>query len=178
MFVKSSAVFGVILAAAVAAAPASGQTCAGQGSCTVGTTASVTVGAVVHLTVDGAGSIALTPPDADAFELGYVQDEGPAITVKSNRTWNLSIHTEASAWTYAGTQLGVKPISDLEWSNTADGSFNAITGLAAAIVSNQDRTSSGTASIFFRTLYSSDFGDDRNAAGDYSIPLVFTLAAP
>ena len=110
---------------------------------------------------------------------GYVQTAGPAITVRSNRQWTLSVHTTAATdWTYTGTEGGVKPISHLTWSNTAGGTYNAITTSAAAIVANQARTNAGAPTIFFRTVYVNDLSDASNAAGDYEIPLVFTLTAP
>ena len=163
------------------AANAQAQTCSANTSagCAVNTTARVTVPSLVQLTVAGAGNIALTAPTVADLTTGYVQDAGPAISVRSNRAWTLSVHTTAATdWTYVGSESGVKPISDLTWSNTAGGDYNAITTTAAEIVSNQARTNAGAPTIFFRTLYSSDFSAASNAAGEYSIPLVFTLTAP
>jgi hypothetical protein len=162
------------------AAAAEAQTCSGNSAagCAVNTTASVTIPQMVQLTVTGAGTIALTSPTATDLLMGYVEDAGPAISVRSNRGWTLSIHTSAATeWTYSGTETGVKPISDLTWSNTANGTYSAITTSAASIVSGA-RTNAGAPTVFFRTLYSNDFSSDRNAAGSYSIPLVFTLTAP
>ena len=176
---KATAILTMALGLTAVAAHA--QTCTGNtaAGCTVNTTASVTVPALVELTVAGAGSIALTSPTVADLTTGYVEDAGPALSVKANRAWTLSVHTTAATnWTYVGTEAGVKPISDLTWANTATGTYAAITTSAAAIVSNQTRTNTGAPTIFFRTLYSSDFSSDRNAAGTYSIPLVFTLAAP
>jgi hypothetical protein len=139
----------------------------------------VTVPALVALDVAGGGAIALTSPTVADLAAGFVQDAGPAITVKANRTWTLAVHTTATTnFTYTGTQGGVKPISDLTWSTTAGGSYTAVTNSAAAVVSNQAKTNAGAPTIFFRTLYSADFSSDRNAVGSYSIPLVFTLSAP
>ena len=168
------------LALVVAAAPASAQNCNGTATCSVTSTASVTVPALVDLTVAGAGAIALSSPTVAALATGYVQDAGPVITVKANRTWSLSVNTTATTnWTYvSGGQGGVKPIADLTWSNTAAGTYVAITGTAASVVTAQARTNTGAPTIFFRTVYSSDFSSNNNAAGVYSIPLVFTLTAP
>jgi hypothetical protein len=179
MLKKTTAVIGFAVALFATVAPANAQNCAGTNSCTVTSTASVVVPALVDLTVAGAGSISLTSPAAADLATGYVQDAGPSITVKANRTWTLAVHTTAAAnWTYTGTQSGVKPISDLTWSSTAAGTYSAITGTAASVVTNQARTNAGSPTIFFRTVYSSDFSSDNNAAGSYSIPLVFTLSAP
>lgn len=179
MFGKTTAALALMTAAALMGSAANAQSCSGTTSCSVNSTASVTVPALVDLTVAGAGAIALTSPSAADLTTGYVQDAGPAITVKANRTWTLAVHTTAATnWTYSGTQGGVKPIGDLTWSNTAGGTYAAISGTAAPVVTNQARTNAGAPTIFFRTLYSSDFAADKNAAGSYSIPLVFTLSAP
>ena len=163
----------------IAAAPVTAQSCTGTTSCSVTSTASVTVPALVSLDVAGAGAITLTPPTVADLTTGYVEDAGPSITVKANRTWTLSVHTTATTnWTYTGTQGGVKPIGDLTWSETAGGTYTAITNSAAAVVTNQAKTNTGAPTIFFRTVYSSDFSANNNSVGSYSIPLVFTLSAP
>jgi hypothetical protein len=177
MFKKSAAVLAVAMLAATV--PASAQNCFGVNSCTVTTQASVMIPALIDLTVAGAGNINLTAPTPADLTTGYVQDAGPAITVKANRTWSLAIHTTAATnWTYVGTQAGVKPIEDLTWSNTATGTYAPISGTAASVVSSQARTNAGAPTIFFRTVYSSDFASNANAAGAYILPLVFTLSAP
>jgi hypothetical protein len=163
----------------IAAAPVTAQSCSGTTSCTVTSTASVTVPALVSLNVAGAGAIALTAPTVADLTTGYVQDVGPSITVKANRTWTISVHTTATTnWTYTGTEGGVKPIGDLTWSNTSGGTYAAITNTAAAVVSNQAKTNAGAPTLFFRTVYSSDFSANNNSVGSYSIPIVFTLSAP
>jgi len=179
MLKKTSPALAAAFALLVIALPASAQNCNGVNSCTVSSLATVNVPALVDLTVAGAGTITLTSPGVADLATGYVQDAGPAITVKANRTWSLSVHTTAATnWTYAGGQGGIKPISDLTWSNTAGGTYTAVSGTAAAVVTAQARTNAGAPTLFFRTLYSSDFSSDKNAAGSYSIPLVFTLSAP
>ncbi|HET9438800.1 MAG TPA: hypothetical protein VFO52_01440 [Longimicrobiales bacterium] len=176
---KKTAVLAVALMMAATTAEAQMCTANSAAGCSINTTARVTVPAMVELMVSGAGNVALTAPTMFDLGTGYVQDAGPAISVRSNRAWTLSVHTTAATnWTYAGTESGVKPISDLTWSNTATGTYSAITTSAAAIVSNQARTNAGAPTVFFRTLYSADLSAASNAAGDYSIPLVFTLTAP
>jgi hypothetical protein len=169
-----------ILMGGVVAAPASAQSsCSGTGTCNVTSTATVAIPALVSLDVAGAGAITLTAPAVADLTTGYVQNAGPAITVKANRTWTLSVHTTATTnWSYTGTEGGVKPISDLTWSNTSGGTYAAITNSAAAVVTNQAKTNAGAPTIFFRTVYSSDFSANNNAVGSYSIPIVFTLSAP
>jgi hypothetical protein len=174
---RVSAVATMVLVVAVAL-PVSAQNCNGVATCSVTSTASVAVPALVDLTVAGGGTITLTPPTVADFTTGHVQDNAPAITVKANRTWTLQLHTTAANWTYAGTQGGVKPISDLTWSTTPGAGYVAITGTAATVVTNQAKTNAGAPALYFRTLYASDFSDNRNSVGTYSIPLVFTLIAP
>jgi len=158
--------------------PIAAQSCAGTNSCTVTTTASVTVPALVSLSVSGGGTLSLSAPGAAELATGYVQNAGPTFTVKANRAWTLSVHTSnASNFAYTGDQGGVKPISDLTWATTSDGTFTAITGSAAQL-GNGAKTNSASPSIFFRTLYPNDYGSDRVAAGAYAIDLVFTVAAP
>ena len=154
------------------------QSCAAANSCQVTTTASVTVPALVSLDVSGGGALSLTPPGANDLTTGYVEDAGPTFTLKANRAWTLSVHTtNATDFTYTGTQGGVKPISDMTWSTTSGGTYAAITGTAASVTTGT-KTNGASPSLFFRTLYSADFSDDRNAAGSYSMDLVFTVSAP
>ena len=168
-----------ILMGGVAAAPTSAQSCSGSASCTVTSNATVAIPALVSLDVAGAGAITLTSPTVASLATGYVQDAGPSITVKANRTWTLSVHTTAATnWAYTGTEGGVKPIGDLTWSSTASGTYAAITNSAASVVTAQAKTNAGAPTIFFRTLYSSDFSANNNSVGSYSIPIVFTLSAP
>ena len=156
----------------------SAQSCSGTNSCSVTSTASVTVPALVDLNVSGAGAITLTPPTASDFG-SAVLDNGPTFTVKANRSWSLAVATTAvTNWTYAGGNGGVKPNTDLTWSNTVGGTYVAISTTAASIVTAQAKTNGASPTIFFKTLYPAAFDDNRNSAGTYSIPLVFTLSAP
>jgi hypothetical protein len=176
---KTAGILAVALGLTASVAQAQSCQANSAAGCSVNTTASVVVPAMVELTVAGAGTIALTSPDIDALTGGFVPDAGPAIAVRANRRWTLSVHTTAATeWLYSGTEGGVKPISDLTWSSTFAGTYAAMTTTAAPIVSNQARTNAGAPTIFFRTLYSSDLSANSNAAGTYSLPLVFTLTAP
>lgn len=178
MFTKH-VVLSAVAATLLATAGATAQSCAGVGSCTLPVNASVTVPALVAMST-GSGSITLTAPTANDLTTGHVTESSPlALTVKANRTWRLQIHTSAATnWTYAGSDAGVKPISDLEWSTSAAGTFAAVTGTAVDVVTAQARTNGANQSIYFRTLYPDDFESARNAPGTYTIPLVFTLIAP
>src|SRR5207247_8926951 len=62
-----------------------------------------------------------------------IANDGPSFTIKANRSWTLKIKSQNAAnWTYAGSNSGVKPISDLSWSTSAGGTFVAITNSDAA----------------------------------------------
>jgi hypothetical protein len=171
-------VLGVAVALSAGVASANAQGCSGTGSCNVNATATLSIPVLVDLDIAGTGNITLTSPTATDLGVGYVQDAAPSIAVKANRAWRLQLHTtEATNWIYSGSEGGVKPISDLRWSTTSNGTYTAITTTATDIGSG-GRTNSGAPTLFFRTLYTADFADNANAAGSYSIPLVFTLIAP
>lgn len=178
MFKKSAAVLGMVLILFAVVTPANAQTCNGTNSCTVTATASVAVPALVDLELSSI-ALTLTPPAVADLATGYVDDAGPTITVKANRTWTLSIHTTNPLnWTYVGDQGGVKPIGDFTWSNTNGAGYAAITTAPVAIVSAQAKTNAGAPTVFFRTVYDASFAANNNSAGTYSLPVVFTLSAP
>src|SRR5688500_1999485 len=81
---KKLAVTGGALMRVANVAPVAAQSCSGTGTCTVTSTASVAVPALVDLNVAGAGNITLTAPTVADLATGYVQDAGPSITVKAN----------------------------------------------------------------------------------------------
>jgi len=169
----------MVLGNAIGATQANAQSCSGNaGSCNLTNTASVTVGALVKLTMSPA-TTTLTSPTADQIDLGTtIYDAGPTFTVKANRAWTLKIKTTVSPnWTYAGTDAGVKPISDLTWSNAAGGTYVAIATSDATVTSGAS-ANGAAASVHFKTLWSNDFTSASNAPGTYSLPIVFTLTAP
>jgi len=149
------------------------------GSCNTTNTASVTVGALVKLGMSGT-TTTLTPPTADAVDLGTpVDDAGPTFTIKSNRSWTLSIKSgRAQFWDFNGAAGTAKPIADLTWSPTNGSGYAAILATDAVLKNGGSATVSGTASVFFRTLYTGGLADPGNAPGLYSLPVVFTLSAP
>jgi hypothetical protein len=169
----------MVLGTAVGATQANAQCSGNAGSCNTTNTASVTVGALVKLAMSAA-TTTLTNPTADNVDLGAVlPDPGPTFTVKANRSWTLKIRSQnATNWTYAGTNSGVKPIGDLAWSTAVGGTFAAITGTDATFASGAAASNGTAASAFFRTTWLADFTSASNAPGTYSLPIVFTLTAP
>lgn len=169
----------MVLATAIGASQANAQCSGNAGSCNTTNTASVTVGALVKLGMSSAAT-SLTNPTADDVDAGNViANDGPSFTIKANRSWTLKIKSQnATNWTYAGSNSGVKPISDLSWSTSAGGSFAAITNSDAAFASGASSTNGAAAQAFFKTSWLSDFTSASNAPGTYSLPIVFTLTAP
>jgi hypothetical protein len=156
------------------------QTCSGNsGSCTATNTAQVLIPALVKLDL-GSTTTSLTSPTADAVDLGTAVDNaGPTISIKSNRSWNLNLKSgRAQYWDFNGLAGTAKPISDLTWSATSGSGYAAITATDALLKSGASATGNGSATVFFRTLYTGGLADPSNAPGTYSLPIVFTLSAP
>jgi hypothetical protein len=159
--------------------PADAQCSGNAGSCNTTNTASVTIGALVKLGMSPS-TTSLTSPTADQVDIGAtVADPGPAFTVKANRSWTLNIKSgNATNWTYAGSNGGVKPIGDLTWANAVAGTYAAITASDAVFTSGGTSTNGAAAAAFFKTNYPAGFTNAANAPGTYSLPIVFTLTAP
>lgn len=169
----------MIVGSAVSAIPAAAQ-CSGSDSCSTTNTASVTVGALVNLEMSSA-TTSLTAPLVADLAAGYKADAGPTFVVHANQDWTMSVKAAASNptnWTYTGTKSGVKPIGDLTWSDAIGGTFAALTGSNATVASSASSTDNTAVSVFFRTVYSSDYSSANNRPGVYSLPVVFTLSAP
>jgi hypothetical protein len=170
----------VVLAATILPATLQAQvlteSCTGGPSgCNAVTTVQVVVPAIFSLDL-GVETLTLTPPTEDEFG-SFVENSGPAITVSANRSWAVTVQAVAANWTYAGDHLGAKPLSDLTWSSTSGGIYEAMTQ-TAAVVGSGVRTTDASVPMFFRVLYPADPGDPANAAGTYTLGLVFTIAAP
>jgi hypothetical protein len=175
-FLKAAVVLGSVIGANQANAQCSGN----AGSCNTTNTASVTVNALVKLGM-GATTTSLTSPTADQVDVGAtIADAGPTFTIKANRSWTLNIKTTniSGLWTYAGGLGGTKPISDLNWSNAAGGSYVGMGSTDAIFLSGASSTNGLAAQAFFKTVWAAGFTQPSNAPGTYSLPIVFTLSAP
>jgi len=159
---------------------ATGQTCSAPipaGSCTATTSTTLTIGSVMQLALSSTTTTLAAPSIAD-YDAGYVADNGPAATVKSNRAWRLQISAAAPTWSAVNTQPGVaarpnKPASDLQWSTAPGGPF---AGLATTAVNatTGGATAGRTATLYYHTVYSWV----ADTPGAYSLTVVFTLIAP
>jgi hypothetical protein len=169
----------MVLGTAIGASQANAQCSGNAGSCNTTNTASVSVGALVKLGMSAAAT-ALTAPTADDIDVGAViPNSGPSFTIKANRSWTLKIKSQnATDWTYAGANSGVKPIDHLAWSTAVGGTFVAITNADATFLSGASSSNGTAAQAFFRTTWLADFSDASNREGSYSLPIVFTLSAP
>jgi len=169
----------MVLGTALGSSQASAQGCIGVGECSATNTASVSVGALVKLGMSSA-TTTLSAPDADDIAAGAtLQDIGPTLSIRANRSWTLKIKSgNAANWTYVGSNSGLKPIGDLAWATTAGGTYTPITANDVTFASGAGATNGDGASSFFRTTWSNDFSSASNAEGTYSLPIVFTLSAP
>jgi hypothetical protein len=175
--ILAAMVLGTVVGASQANAQ---QTCSGNaGTCNATNTAQVVIPALVKLDL-GATTTSLTAPTADAVDAGTpVDNAGPTITIKSNRSWTLNLKSgRPQYWDFNSAAGTAKPISDLLWSATSGTGYAAITTTDAVLKSGASATGSGSASVYFRTLYNGGFADPSNAPGTYSLPIVFTLSAP
>ncbi len=167
------------LGTAFGAIQANAQCSGNTGTCNTTNTASVTIGALVKLGMS-ATTTSLTSPTADQIDIGAtIADAGPSFTVKANRSWTLNVKSgNPASWTYVGAFAGVKPISDLTWSNAAAGTFVALTASDVLLTSGGAASNGTAAQAFFKTVYPSGFTNAANQPGTYSLPIVFTLTAP
>jgi hypothetical protein len=170
------------LAAVALAAPvrARGQTCQSRGipnSCSVNTTATMTAGRVLQLTVSPTSTAIPAPTDVD-FTAGFKAGTGPTVTVRSNSTWTLKVGAQAATWTATNTTPGVparanKPSTDLQWSTAVGGPFTPLT--TGAPISLTGAATAGTVfTEFYRVLWSWTL----DTPGNYSLTVTFTLSSP
>ena len=170
----------VLLAFGLVPGRAAAQTCSAAipaGTCTANTTTTMTAGTVMQLSLS-ASATTLTPPSTAGYDAGFVADNGPTATVKSNRAWTMGIAAASALWTATNTTPGVvarvnKPAADLEWSTSAGGPFAGV-AVAGTTLTTGTATAGTTASIFFRTLYSWVL----DTPGAYRLVVVVTLSAP
>jgi hypothetical protein len=169
----------MVLGSAISATQANAQCSGNAGGCLTINTASATVNALVKLGMSSPTST-LSSPTADQVEIGaLLADAGPTFTIKANRSWTLNIRTSnAATWTYVGLLGGVKPISDLTWSNASAGTYVGIANLDALFLSGASASNGTSAQVFFKTVWAAGFTQPSNAPGVYSLPIVFSLSAP
>ncbi len=156
----------MVLGSTISVNQANAQCSGNAGGCLTINTASATVNALVKLGMSSA-TTTLSSPTADQVEIGAtLADAGPSFTVKANRSWTLNIRTSNPAnFTYVGTNGGVKPISDLTWSNAVAGSYVGISTTDALFLSGAAATNGTAAQAFFKTVWAAGFTQPSNAPG-------------
>jgi len=173
---------GVALLLMAVAGPVAAQTCTapgGGGACsTASIAATMTVGAVVQLTLSTT-STALTAPGSVDYDAGFVANVGPSATVQCNTTCRLQISAATALWSATTTVVSAparttKPAADLTWSTSVGGTFAGLSTSPATVQSIPATGGSTPVNLFYRTKYA--WGLD--TPGNYSLTVVFTLAAP
>ena len=168
----AAAAVAFITALSAPGAAAQAQFCTGGNSCGLNNSASVTVGTVLRLDLSTSAT-ALTAPDNAAYIAGFLNDNGPTATVKSNTAWTLNISSAASTWTgTAGANPG-KLSADLKWALASGGPYVGLSTSPAAVVTSGG-TSGVSQSFFYKTLWS--YASD--TPGNYSLVVVYSLTAP
>jgi hypothetical protein len=169
----------MVMGSAIGVNQAGAQCSGNAGTCNLTNTVTASVNNLVKLAMSSAAT-SLSSPTADQVEIGaLLADAGPSFTVKANRSWTLNIKTtNASTWTYVGSNSGAKPISDLTWSNALAGTYVGISSVDAPLTSGATATNGAAPQVFFKTVWAAGFTQPSNAPGSYSLPVVFTLSAP
>src|SRR5437868_6326674 len=167
----------ITLAAAFALVASTAQaqaasTTANPGS--LNTSAIVTVPTILLLSINDSSTNIAAPVQAD-FDNGF-QDAAATVvaTVKSNKAWSLTIKGGAATWTGTGGASATKAVGDLHWATTGPGAGTAMTTTAATIASGVTGTASSVTTVNYRILWSYT----TDTPGTYTLPVVFTAAAP
>lgn len=159
--------------------PAAGraQACTANvpGQCSVNTSATLTVPAVIQVIVTPAASS--VPASIADFEAGYGTLNGPSITVSANTPWALSISAATSTWTATSTLPGVaaradKPAADLLWS-IDDVAFTPLEMTTRQLASGA-ATNAFIRTLSYRVLYSLLL----DTPGRYEMTILLTVTAP
>ncbi|MEK0431420.1 MAG: hypothetical protein RL139_1224 [Gemmatimonadota bacterium] len=167
----------VAVAVLVAAAPVQAQnTCPinAAGSCNVTTTATMTMPTLARLTLSATSAALATPDSAGQFDAnGEVkkQSNGPTLSVRANRTWNISVESVGASFGTAPSNV-TKPASDVEWS--IDGSSWTALGTTATQVTDGSATADlSPVQVYYRTKYV--ITNDK--PGAHSLGIKYTLTA-
>jgi hypothetical protein len=152
-------------------ATGNGASCDQPGSVTM------TAGRVIRLQMT-AGSTALTAPTTTDFDAGFNSTTGPTLTVSANAPWTLHLRSSSTFWTASNTSPGAparttKPVGDLRWSTSSNGTFSALTNGDVTLVTGA-ATESDATTLYFQTLYNWAL----DTPGNYSLTVVLTLTAP
>lgn len=173
----------MIALAAIVAMPARGlaaQSCnigTAPGSCTATTSATVTIGKVVQLTL-ATTSTAIAMPAITDYTNGYITGSGQTVSIRANTNVVVHVAARTAAWSAANTTAGVpawatKPSTDLQLGPSTAGPFTALT-TAGYTLSSTGATATLDLPVVYKVLL--DWGND--TPGQYSLDVVYTITAP
>ncbi len=119
----------------------------------------------------------LAAPTTAVYNTGFAQTTGPVATIRSNAAWALSISALTPMWSAVNTETEParpdKPAADLAWATSPGGTFTNLS-TSAAEIANGLPTLGTSVSLYYRTRYRWDL----DTPGNYSMQIVFTIAAP
>ena len=151
--------------------------CSGAPSCSVTVQLSLTRNYVASLQLSSA-TTALPAVTADAFTTGFTPATGPALTVRSNAPYVLTIQAAQPTWSYTGSGANpAKTANDLEWSTSATGPFNGA-GAVRQLWPSSGAAASATALQTISLFYQVRWSWANSPPGTYSLPVTITLTSP
>lgn len=164
----------VVGAAIISLTPAlRAQSCDATVSCSVVNTASVTIGDMFRLSLNGATTSLSAPAigDFDGTGAAAIADAGPTATVQSNRDWKVTV--VGGTATFTGNTFN-KSAAHLTWeASGAGGGYANNMGTAATLFSG-NATSGESKQIMYRTNW--NLASD--GPGAYALAVQFTVSAP
>jgi len=170
-------------------------------TCNLTLNATTTVAHLLQLTLSTSTPTALASPVVTTYDSSAaagsaneypVGATGPAVTVKANRGWTLTISSSTNFWSFAADATyqkcrpggGTYPIctgssnatagkasSDLVWSTNATTGFAILSTSVAQISNNANGSSAGPFTIYYRVKW--NYATD--VPGTYTLPVVFTI---
>jgi hypothetical protein len=173
-------VIGAAAMLAMSARVLAGQSCSvgtAPGSCAATTSATVTVGKVVQLTLATTSS-PIAPPTITDYTNGYIAGSGQTVSIRANANVVVHVAARTATWSATNTTAGVaawptKPSTDLQLGPATTGPFTALT-TAGYTLSSSAATATLDLAVAYKVLL--DWGSD--TPGQYSLDVVFTVTAP
>lgn len=170
----------VLAVVAMSTRGVSAQSCSigtAPGNCTATTSATVTVGKVVQLTLAATSTAIATPTVAD-YTNGYITGSGQVVSIRANANVVVQVAARTAAWSATNTTAGVtawatKPSTDLQLGPSTTGPFTALT-TAGYTLSSTGPTATLDLPVACKVLLA--WGND--TPGQYSIDVVYTVTAP
>lgn len=147
------------------------------GNCTATTSATVTVGKVVQLTLATTSTAIATPTIAD-YTNGYITGGGQLVSIRANANVVVQVAARTATWSATNTTAGVtawaaKPSTDLQLGPATTGPFTALTTTSYTLGS-----SGPTASLDLPVAYKVLLAWGSDTPGQYSLDVVYTVTAP